>query len=347
MKPSIPRAFAKLRIRAARILLVAVTCFGASTTDAQQLQLSPQLQNNLRFLHVGLVGGRVNATSSYSGRSFTSTSQSKDRQESLKVDMNGAAPAVDYQLTTDGFKVGVQLTAGNDLHIVRTPTNGSSAVLFELHQPAEGRVTVIVGDEKLQADSLWHILLAKPELAKNELEPMLRLLRPGWPLVSQARAVEEALYKQVDATAKFDRKAWSELVTKLSSGKYLEREEADRRLRELGQAIVPYLKNLNPSQLDAEQMFRIRAIARRYESEENEDNADAAAGWLAADAEIWYVLASRADASQRALVKTQLERILGEAVELDPAATGETLQMQLNKIREQIDRRKAADAGGK
>ncbi|MGC3968615.1 MAG: hypothetical protein QM775_14905 [Pirellulales bacterium] len=274
-------------------------CGMAEPAGAQQLQLSPQLQNNLRFLHVGLTGGRVAATSSYTGRSFSSTSQSKDRQESLKVDMNGAGPAVDYQLTTDGFKVQVQLTAGNELHILRQPTSGSAAIPFELHQPAEGQVSVLIGAEKIDAPSLWHVLLEKPELAKNEIEPMLRLLRPGWPLISQARAVEESLYKQVDANAKFDRKAWSQLVGKLASSKYLEREEADRQLRELGQAIVPFLKNLSPSQLDAEQMFRIRAISRRYETEENEDNPDAAAGWLAADPEIWYVLAGRADSSQR------------------------------------------------
>lgn len=343
----------KIRIpgRAApfRIGLAAALALGViATRDAggQQLQLSPQLQTNMRFLHVGLTGGRVTATSSYSGRSFSSTSQAKDRQESLKVDMNGTAPSVDYQLTTDGFKVSVQLTAGNELHVRREPKEGSTAKAFELHQPPEGRVSVILGPEqtKLEAASLWHLLLDQPELAKNELEPILRLLRPGWPLVSQARAVEEALYKQVDASAKFDRNAWAAMVSQLGSDKYLEREEADRKLRELGQSIVPYLKNLSPSQLDAEQLYRIRAIARQYETEENEDNADTAAGWLSADPEIWYILVRRADAQQRVLARMQLERILGEPVEFDPAATGETLRAQLERLREQIDRRKQVDA---
>ncbi|MBA4018659.1 MAG: hypothetical protein C0483_15950 [Pirellula sp.] len=332
-------------------LLVAWALGSLTPSDAaaQQLQLSPQLQTNMRFLHVGLTGGRVTATSSYSGRSFSSTSQSKDRQESLKVDMNGVSPSVDYQLTTDGFKVSVLLTAGNELRVRREPKEGSTAKAFELHQPPEGHVTIVLGPDptKLEASSLWHLLLDQPELAKNELEPLLRLLRPGWPLVSQARAVEEALYKQVDASAKFDRNAWSAMVSQLGSDKYLEREEADRKLRELGQSIVPYLKNLSPGQLDAEQIYRIRAIARQYETEENEDNADTAAGWLSADPEIWYILARRADAQQRALVRMQLERILGEPVEFDPAAAGDVLQTQLKRLREQIDRRKQADSGSR
>jgi hypothetical protein len=104
--------------------------------------------------------------------------------------------------------------------------------------------------------------------------------------------------------------------------------------------VIPYLRNLDLRQLDAEQAFRIRMIVRSYGSDDDEDTPDAAADWLAADPEIWYSLAARAVGPQRTKVRTQLALILGEPVVLDDDTTGEKLQMQLAKIREQVSRGK-------
>jgi len=333
--------------------LLGATFVGGSprVAHAQLMELSPQLQGTLRYIHVGMVGGRVAATAAFSGRSFTSNTQSEERQENLRVDMTGQAPGVDYQLTTKTFKVSVELTNGTQLKIVRSPLNGGTMKALEFNQPPEGRITVKIGDgaeaKSYEADSLWHLMTAEPDLAKNDLEPLLRLLRPGWSLSSITKSIEESLFKQAGATMNFDRRAWGALVAQLGSKKYVDREDADRRLRELGQTVVPFLRNLNSSQLDPEQAFRIRVIVRRYQSDEKDDSPETAAGWLAADPEIWYALAVRSPENRREAIREQLERILGESTTLDADAKGEKLAAQLGAIRGQIDRLKKATSAAK
>lgn len=336
----------------AAFAVAATFCGGsARVAQAQLMELSPQLQGTLRYIHVGMVAGRVTATAAFSGRSFTSNTQSEERQENLRVDMTGQAPGVDYQLTTKTFKVSVEMTNGNQLKITRAPVNGGPMKPLEFTQPAEGRITIKVGDgadaKTYEADSLWHLMTAEPDLAKNDLEPLLRLLRPGWSLSSITKSIEESLFKQAGNSTNFDRRAWGALVAQLGSVKYVDREDADRRLRELGQTVVPFLRNLNAGQLDPEQAYRIRVIVRRYQSDEKDDSPDTAAGWLAADPEIWYALAVRSPANRREVIREQLERILGEPTKLDADASGEKLTAQLAAIRGQIDRLKRATSGVK
>jgi hypothetical protein len=266
----------------------------------------------------------------------------------MTIDLNRQAPSIDYELTTSSFQVSLQLDDGNSLRIRRVPQGDGKVKYLELHQPAEGPITVTVGqnppEKSWTADSLWHLVVAEPELVRTELEPLLRLMRPGWPLASEGQAIEQSLYKQVDVERNYDRQAWAELVDQLRSSNYADRLEADRRLRELGQVVVPYLRNLAASRLDAEQAYRIRMIVRRYGAGADEDTPDTAASWLAADPDIWVALAPRSVGPQRDKVRAQLSLILGEPVVLDSAAAGDTLQSQLAKIREQIHRLRESQA---
>lgn len=338
-----PALFAAL----AGLALVAV----GSEAKAQLMEISPQLQNNLRYVHIGMAGGRVTATAAFSGRNISSNTQSEERQETLEVSMANQTPSLKYSLTTKTFKVGVELMNGNQLHIRREPLGTGTMKLLEFQQPAEGKLTVQVGADaeakKYEADSIWHLITAEPDLAKNDLEPLLRLIRPGWPLASITKSIEESLFKQAGNSGSFDRRAWGALVSQLGSSKYVDREDADRKLRELGQTVVPFLRNLQADSLDPEQAYRIRIIVRRYQSDEKEDSPEAVAGWLAADPEIWYALAVRSPASRRSLIRDQLERILGEETKLDTDADGAKLKEQLETIRGQINRLKKATSSAK
>jgi len=311
---------------------------------AQEIALSPNLANQLRsILQVRMSAGRVTAGSQFNGRSMNSSTQSQDRQEKLTIDLTGNAPSIDYELSTQDFRVIVDMDEGNVLRILRTPQADGKSTRFDFRQPSEGKLTVTIGEnppERIyQADSVWHLAIAEPEMTRTELEPLLRLLRPGWPLVSEATAIEQALFKQIDVSRGFDRQSWSVLVAQLRSHSYVERNEADRRLRELGQVVVPYLRNISNAELDAEQNYRIRTIIRRYGSGATEDSPETASTWLAADPEVWYALAARTDAKHREAARAQLAMLLGEPVVLDSDATGDALIAQLATIRKQIDRR--------
>lgn len=317
-----------------------------SAAQGQEVALSPNLANQFRYVHVGMTAGRVAATSQFSGRSLNSSTQSDDRREQLTIDLTGTAPAIDYELSTAGFSVVLQLDNGNDLKIRRNPLAEGKSKYLEFHQPTEGPIVVTIGqnpvERKIVVESIWHLLIAEPELMRTDVEPLLRLMRPGWPLVSEGQAIELSLYKQVDVERNFDRQAWSTLVEQLRAENYADRVAADRRLRELGRVVVPYLRNLPVGQLDAEQAYRVRMIVRRYGTAAEEDSPDTAASWLAADPDIWLALAGRASGTQRTKVRSQLTLILGEPVVLDADAAGDVLQSQLAKIREQISRMRAA-----
>lgn len=328
----------------AGVILSIVAVFAIDGPAAgQEIALSPSLANQLRHnLHVGLASGRVVAAGEFSGRSLNWSSQSGDRREQLKIDLTGGAPSLDYELSGPEFRIVVELDDGRALRIRRLPQGEGKTKFLELVQPADGELTIVVGENPPEKSgkfgSIWHLLVAEPELVHTDIEPLLRLLRPGWPLVSEGQAVEAALYRQVDAERSYDRQAWAVLVEKLRSPQYVERLKADRQLRELGKVVVPYLQHMSPQKLDAEQAYRIRMIVRSYGTENAEDSPETAAGWLSADPEIWYALSQRAVGPQRTKVAVQLGLLLGQPVELDPVASGAALQAQLVKIRGQIDR---------
>jgi hypothetical protein len=312
------------------------------TLVAEELIVSPNLANQLRYLHVSIASGRITAAGTFSGRNLESQSQTNGRREKLTVDLTGSLPSVHYELTTPTLHVTLELEQGDTLRVVRAPQGDGTVPYLELNQPAEGKITVVVGRDAAKktyaVDTWWHLLAAEPDFARTEIEPLLRLLRPGWPLASAGHEIVESLYRKIDAERTYDRRAWSVLVERLSGGKYVERVEADRQLRELGQVVIPYLRNLNEKQLDAEQTYRIRMIVRSYGATADEDTPDSAAQALAADPEMWYALAVRAVGPQRIKVRTQLSLILGEPVTLDVDVDEAAYSVQLAKLRERIDR---------
>lgn len=314
----------------------------AVVATAQEISLGPNLIGQLRHLHVGLKSGRITAESQFSGHKLNASNQSGDRREQLTIDLTGAAPSVRYELSTATFLISVEVDGGTAVRIRRTPQGDAEIAPLELFQPPEGKTTVVVGEalrkKSYAVDTLWHLALLDPPLVAAELEPLLRLLRPGWPIAARGRELEELLFQQIDAERQYDRRSWAAWVELLGSDKFAERRRAERRLRELGRTAVPYLRNLDAERLDPEQMFRIRSILRSFGGDADEDTPETAAAWLAADPEIWYALATHAAAARRSAVRTQLALVLGEPVVLDDDADASRYAEQLAVLRAQIDR---------
>lgn len=329
-------------------LLASCAAQPAASLRADELQVSPNLANQLRYVQVTMNAGRVAAAGTFSGRSLDSSSQTQERREKLRVDMNGESPSISYELTSPTMQVSLTVENGDTLRIRRTPVGDGKSTAIDIDQPSEGKITVAVGQgpqaKKYVVDSWWHLYAADPDFVRKEIEPLLRLLRPGWPVAASGQEVVDSLFRRVDAERNYDRQAWSKLVDQLRGQHYVDRIEADRSLRELGQIVIPYLRGLDEKRLDAEQLFRIRKIVQSYNGTVDDDSPDAAAQWLSADPEIWYALATRASAAQRTKVRAQLAVILGEPVVLDAEATGETLAKQLAAIRGQLDRIKSSSA---
>lgn len=330
-------------VRGVALIAACAAISSAGPAVAQEIAVGASFSNQLSQIGVTMRNGRlIAAPQQFYNRNGTIKSDGADgRKEEMKLTTNGATVAVDYKLTTKAFQVHLNLDRGRELHIVRTPGEGAKFDHLEFHQPAEGKITVKIGANPvkrlLEFESIWHLMSAEPDLGTNDVEPLLRLLKSGLTLTVTARSIEELLFRKATTTFNVDRRLWRDLVEQLGGRTYIEREDAEYRLRELGKITVPYLRNLDPGRLDAEQRYRIRAILRRYATTELEDSPDAVADWLAADPEIWYALAKRSDSSQRTVIRAQLSMLLGEPIQLDAAVEGGELTRQLDTIRAQIN----------
>ena len=313
----------------------------ATSGLAQEIAMSPNFSNQLAQIHVGVRSGRITATPRFMNRNLSSNVKSDDREESLRVDTSGFTATIEYRLSTKAFQVDVLLDRGRELRIRRTPKLPDGPAPFEFHQSPDGKLSMTVGAGAARKTTdfatLWHVFLAEPEVARNDLEPLLHLLRAGWSPSVTGHAVEEELLKQAHTARSYDRRLWRTLVDQLGDEGYAERESADRRLRDMGKVTVPFLRSLDLGALDAEQRFRVRAILRRYGTEDSDDDPEGVAEWLAADVEIWYALAARSKPAQRAVIRSQLSMLLGRPIDLRDESTGEAFESELKAIREHID----------
>jgi hypothetical protein len=184
----------------------------------------------------------------------------------------------------------------------------------------------------LEGDGLWHLYLADPALVTRELFPLLELMRPSWPLAATGEQIERALLSGAVQPRSSDTGRWKELVDQLGSTQFSEREAAERQLLRAGPRVLPFLRQLDASQLDAEQAARIARL-RAELAIDYEDNVDRVANALQADMSVWLSLAVRDDVNRRRLARTQLDLIVGSSVDFDPDADAETREAQLARLR--------------
>src|SRR5690606_37035964 len=194
----------------------------------------------------------------------------------------------------DGEKLTIELTDGGEFSIRRTRL--MPAFAFEFRQPPGKPLTLSVAvdgqETSLQGDSFWHLYLAEPELVRNELIPYLELLRPSWQLAATGAAVEDALVRNAQQPQAIDTRHWSELVEQLGSDSFSQRQRSERELYRIGQLVLPYLEELDPQAIDAEQTARVSTLVKNL-SVNYEDATDRVANWLAADRQVWLSLLDR------------------------------------------------------
>jgi hypothetical protein len=135
-------------------------------------------------------------------------------------------------------------------------------------------------------------------------------------------------------------------VDSLGSKKFSDRENAQRELHRAGQAVVPYLKGLDESRLDAEQVARIRAIIAAL-SVDYEDRVDRVAAWLADDPRVWLALMQRDDPARRQAAGEHLGLLLGSPVEFDAEAAPGTRRAQVERLQQRLDAARSANKPSK
>lgn len=330
---------------------------------AQQVTMNPGLATQLRYFHMGVVGGRIQLISPFSGRKLESKHGGQDRRESLQVVLKGPETTVNYEHTTPDWHISVDVIEGRQVLVHREPKDNAAVVPLVFEQPASGVLTLSlgVGEEArvYHAKSIWHLLLAEPDVCGSELLPLLQLIRPGWKLIEAAEAVESLLFDSVRSQHAPQRDRWVALVSELASPRYSRRSAADRKLRGLGREVLPFLVSLDRRQLDSEQRHRIAGIVRDLSAraaadlptamagsprvygatgDQPADTPDRVATWLINDPGVWCQLLRSDDEARRLVAAGQLSQLLGEPIAFDPAAELPLRQKQIERLQSQVER---------
>lgn len=320
---------------AARVALVASALAACpAPIPAQGVPIGQNLAAQLRWLQLGVVGGRLALRSDQINNLNETQSRLRDREERLQVGVKDGLPSLHYELTAKDVELIVDISHRERVGISRRAQGGELSFLeFEQVPGRDLVLEVSVGGEivRHRAPTLWHLWLAQPELCRKNLAPLLHILHPAWKPDAMAEQITRHLLSTGDDAAPQARQ-WNELVAQLADPRYAMREDADRRLREAGHAVLPFLLQLEPGRLDAEQRFRIRRIMGRLQSDTEEDTPERAASWLRGDPRIWLALAAGADVAQRESAAQQLRSLVAPDIEFDPAADSATRAAQLARI---------------
>lgn len=326
-----------MRIAQHTIFIVCVTLWCSVEATAQTIRASRTSISQINRIQFRLVSGRITATTRAYGGTSSLNKSSNNYREKLTIGHANGVPIVDYDLTTSGVRLEIDVSDGSRVVIKQEPTEKGKYTPLVFEQQPDFPLTLTVGadDEQktFRAASLWHLWLAQPELCETTLWPLLRLLRPNWNLAETGGAIEEALYHAAKTQNAPKREHWARLVDDLGDDEFSVREAADRSLRKSGQMVLPYLRELSPESLDAEQRFRIRRMIAALSGGETEDTPTVVATWLCADKQIWLALLSRAPtADQRRTAVDQLSYLLDQPIEFDPAADEDTRAHQLEAL---------------
>lgn len=318
---------------------------GRSVQGDEVLTMPEQFAHIVKLVQYEVAGGRLISYPQRIGHRTNQVVEIDGVRHELQVDSRAPASSVIYIVTAPHFEVRVTADNGEHYFIQRSATGdakeGDNPVVPLLFEQTTGKPIqfTIEHDGEPQSysvSSIWHLMLAAPVDFREELVPLLQLLRQDWELVAIADDIENALAHQARVSRANQQLHWSQLVQDLADDRFAIREAADRHLREAGPAVLPLLRRLDPARLDAEQRFRIRRIVGDLTAAESIDTADTVVAWLASDPETWLSLLERDDESMRTMAAEQLSLLLGREIEFDPTADEATRGKQIQTLRSSI-----------
>jgi hypothetical protein len=310
---------------------------------AEDIPETPGLTSIRRqgLVQFAVVSGRIVVTGSRGVNFSHSGSMPRDRGESLSVRVTGAEPLVKYEITTATQRFRLDTSAGNLLILRRLPEGDRSTLVpAEFRQGANEPITLKVGpqgrERVYRAPTIWHLFLREPAVAREHLAPLLKILLRELDFADMAKEIESTLIRAAETGTPPDQRQWAVWVQQLGDPSFANREEADRRLRELGRVVVTYLRQLDQGRLDAEQKYRVRRILSAISSTRTEESPAQVATWLSGDPAVWLALLAREEESTRRVALKRLQAILGEPLAFDPKADAATRQKQLEAIRPKL-----------
>jgi hypothetical protein len=301
----------------------------------------PNLSSRLTSIHFYVDGGRLQAVANEPSveRDTSSDLGGTSRREKLIVSTNADQDAsIEYDLLTGDEILTANVVDGRQFTISRRPKSAGGAAV-EFNQPQDGPLALVVKENgksrEVKGATIWHLLIAEPELCGRHLIPLLEMFRADWHLAETARSVEAQMLRTASEFREENLHAWDALVADLASDRFAERQRAERELRAAGATVIPYLQGLDRRRLDFEQLSRIQHIIDAADNDD-EDRAEGVASRLMADRQVWLVLLDRPQESTRRTAAGALSYLSGEPISFDPAAPASVRGRQLESLRKQI-----------
>lgn len=201
------------------------------------------------------------------------------------------------------------------------------------HQPLH----VHLGDESdgtvLSASSLWHLLWGEPTFAERCFIPILEYLRSDWQLrVQSERIVDAMVTRPRDDKQRMVRNQVANLVARLDAAKFLQRQQAERELVQLGIGTLSHLREIERQPLSREQRQRIQAV-RQALTPLSADTPQRVASWLRDDRTAWLALLHHGEAETRLAARNQLEQINLVSIPFDPHGEEADRRRQLAELK--------------
>ncbi|HJN12782.1 MAG: hypothetical protein QGG09_12745 [Pirellulaceae bacterium] len=327
------------------VVVLTISLIGRISTGHEQPPSS--LLVNKNWVRFDLVLGRITATQIRGGHRncIQSSGATETRRELLSVTAGGSsAPSIRYELTDSNQWLTVEIVRRNEVIILREPQPGTETVRLEFVQPREGNIRVVVGDPErptatVSSDSVWHLLLSEPELCRQELMPIFDLLRPQWNLMGSTNQIEDNLFR---AAAKGDVISLAhvrQLVNRLKSPKFVDRQHADQQLRALGVVVLSQFKQLERATLTREQRQRIDRIEKDI-AVLKADTPERIVAWMLNDQSVWLSMLLRQDAVKRQVAAARLSEVHPAANKFDPLAEETQRRKQIEALRLRISARR-------
>lgn len=241
-------------------------------------------------------------------------------EESFQVSLDRGLASLHYSScsTTETIHIHVARREQVDFDHTRLGSGQETIQVRFIQEPDRPlRLTIRTNESapvEYTGKSLWHLLLAHPEICRAHLSVLLQTLMPQRNLDAEGDELRTRLLETDTDRSPITRQTVADLVTQMSAPEFRARQRASRELRTMGHAALAFLDDLEHSTLDPEQRWRVRAIHESIVAKLT-DSPDRLAAWLTNDESVWLAMLNDDDASCRAVAEAQLVRLSqGESV---------------------------------
>lgn len=334
-----------LRIHLTAAILLGVVAVAAADPPEDLPRLRQYTQGTQPVFRFGVFDGHVVMRCRRPMSFQISSDFGGGQKEMMSLRAEQAQTVINYQRVSakEDIRIDVAGVSGK-VSISRSPRDGKSFTAMEFSQTPgeETRLTLGTGDRRqvFQAADLWRLALARPKECQEHLFPMLDALRQDRKLAPMVARIEATLLSRSKEDISKSDTHWAELVEQLADDRFAKREAADRALRAGGAAALGYLRQLDFQRLDAEQQFRVRRILAVQESRSEDDLPEEIAASLMNDRETWLGLLGRTEPEIRKTAARQLAKLLGEKIDVDPAADPDSQKEKREKLWQRIEKKK-------